>query len=235
MSSTIKNVKPKKHSVLVVVTHTDDEALGLGGTIAKHVENGDIVYGISMTDGIGSRGEDDEGEIKFRVQASINAAEILGLVWIEGGSFPDNAMDTVPLLAVVKVIERAKSLIKPTIIYTHSSADLNIDHRVVSQATLTAFRPQPNEVWQEIRTFEITSATDYGHKSITNLFYPNLYVDINKTWNKKVAALNEYKMELRDAPHARSFEGVENLAKHRGAQVGLYYAEAFEVIRKIER
>ena len=132
---------------------------------------------------------------------------------------------------LVEVIEKAKFLVIPTLVYTHSSADLNVDHRVVSQATLTAFRPQPNEVWQEIRTFEIASATDYGHKSITNLFYPNLYVDITGTWEKKLAALNEYKMEMRDAPHTRSFEGLENLAKHRGNQVGLKYAEAFEVGR----
>jgi LmbE family N-acetylglucosaminyl deacetylase len=225
----------EKNIILVIVAHPDDEVLGSGGTIAKHVENGDIVYGVSMTDGVASRGKVTEMEINIRAQASINAGKILGLTWIEGGSFPDNAMDTVPLLAVAKVIENAKSLVNPTIVYTHSSADLNVDHRIVSQATLTAFRPEPNEVWEEIRTFEIVSATDYGHKSITNIFYPNLYVDIKKTWNKKLAALNEYKMEIRDAPHARSFEGLENLAKYRGNQVGIYYAEAFEIIRKIER
>ncbi len=235
ISDTQSKSETKKHTVLVVVAHTDDEALGLGGTIARHVQNGDIVYGISMTDGVGARGGDNKEEIKVRAQASVNAAKILGFTWIEGGGFPDNAMDTVPLLAVAKVIEKAKALVKPAIVYTHSSADLNVDHRVVSQATLTAFRPQPNEEWQEIRAFEVASATDYGHKSLTTSFSPNLYVDIQQTWEKKLAALHEYKMEMRDAPHTRSFEGLENLAKHRGNQVGLYYAEAFEIIRKIER
>ncbi|CAN1514266.1 thiol_BshB1, bacillithiol biosynthesis deacetylase BshB1 [Methylophilaceae bacterium] len=230
------NTKNKTtHIVLVIVAHPDDESFGLGATIAKHVENGDIVYAMSMTDGVSARDGMSEKEAKIRAQASINAGNILGLTWIEGESFPDNAMDTIPLLAVAKIIEKAKVLVRPTIVYTHSSADLNIDHRIVSQATLIAFRPQPNEVWQEIRTFEIASATDYGHKSITNLFYPNLYVDIKHTWNKKLAALNEYKMELREVPHSRSIEGLENLAKYRGAQAGLFYAEAFEIIRKIER
>ena len=231
----VKILEANKHVVLVVVAHADDEALGMGGTIAKHVEKGDIVYAISMTDGVGARSENSEDKIKVRVEASIKAAKILGLTWIEGGNFPDNAMDTVPLLAVAKVIEIAKSLVNPTLIYTHSSADLNIDHQIVNRATLIAFRPNPNEVWEEIRTFEIVSATDYGHKSITNLFYPNLYVNIKKTWNKKLSALNEYKIEMREAPHTRSFEGIKNLAKYRGNQVGLYYVEAFEIIRKIER
>lgn len=224
-----------KQVVLVVVAHTDDEALGLGGTIARHVENGDTVYGVSMTDGVGAREGEKAQETKAREQASMNAGKILGLTWLESGCFPDNAMDSVSLLSVTKFIEKAKHLVSPTLVYTHSAADLNIDHRIVSQATLTAFRPQPNETWQEIRTFEIASATDYGHKSITNIFSPNLYIDITNTWKKKLAALGAYQMEMRSAPHARSFEGLENLAKYRGHQVGLCYAEAFEIIRKIER
>jgi LmbE family N-acetylglucosaminyl deacetylase len=235
ISETQKIDITNSHIVLVIVAHRDDETIGLGGVIARHIENGDIVYGISMTDGEGARGRENEKEIKARFEASIKAAKILGLTWLEGANFPDNAMDTIPLLAIIKVIEKAKVLTKPTLIYTHSSADLNIDHRIVGQATLTAFRPQPNEVWQEIRSFEISSATDYGHKSITNLFYPNLYIDITKTWNKKLAAINEYKMEMRSPPHTRSVEGLENLAKYRGNQVGVSYAEAFEIIRRIER
>ncbi len=113
------------------MAHTDDETLGCGGTIARHVRNGDKVYGVSMTDGVGARGTDDSDEVKKRAQASINACKILGLEWLEGGSFPDNAMDAVGLLDVAKVTEKAKTLAKPTIVYTHSSADLNIDHRIV--------------------------------------------------------------------------------------------------------
>lgn len=225
----------KANTILVVVAHTDDEALGCAGTIARHVKNGYNIYGISMTDGDGARGTGDIDKQKERVQASINAGKILGLKWLEGGCFPDNAMDTVRFLDVVKVIERVKTLTKPIIVYTHSSADLNIDHRIVSQATLTAFRPQPNEVWEEIRTFEVASATDYGHSSITKEFTPNLYVDISETWQTKLAALKEYGVEMRQSPHTRSIEGLENLAKYRGFQVGLTYAEAFEIIRKVDR
>lgn len=227
--------KNKSEIVLVIVAHTDDEAIGCGGTIARHVRNGDKVYGLSMTDGVSARGTEDSDEIRKRAQASINASKILGLEWLMGGSFPDNAMDTARLLDVVKVIESAKKLTNPTVVYTHSSADLNIDHRIVSQATLIAFRPQPNEEWEEIRAFEVASATDYGHKSITNNFIPNLYVDISETWQTKLAALKEYGLEMRRPPHTRSFEGLENIAKYRGNQAGLPYAEAFEIIRKVDR
>jgi len=224
-----------KNVILVIVAHTDDETLGLGGTIARHVKGGDKVYGLSMTDGVGARLQKDINAIKIRQQASINASKILGLVWLEAGKFPDNSMDSVPLLEIVRFIEKVKIQINPDIIYTHSSADLNIDHRVVNQAILTAFRPHSEENWQEIRAFEVASATDYGHKSVTNTFYPNLYIDITDTWENKLAALNEYSMEMKNSPHSRSFDGLENLAKYRGNQVGLDYAEAFEIIKKIVR
>ena len=90
-------------------------------------------------------------------------------------------------------------------------------------------------LWEEIRTFEVTSSTDYGHKSITNSFSPNLYINVIDFWDKKLEALKAYNTEMRNLPHARSIEAIENLAKYRGNQVGLFYAEAFEVIRKIVR
>lgn len=221
--------------VLFIVAHSDDETLGAAGTIARHVESGDGVYAMHMTNGVGGRELGDPNLVLRRNDAAKRAAKILGFNWIDGADFPDNQMDSIPLLSIVKVIERAKALIKPQIIYTHSHADLNEDHRRVCQATLTAFRPQPNESWVEIRTFEVPSATDYGHKSVTNVFCPNLYVNITETWQKKISALKEYDIEMREPPHSRSFEGLKNLARYRGNQSGVEYAEAFEVIRKIER
>lgn len=221
-------------SILIVVAHTDDETIGMGGTIARHVQCGHTVYALSMTDGVGARGvaASSEGQRKSAAQ---KAAEILGFAWLEAGDFPDNAMDSIPLLNVVKVVEAAKRRVNPSIIYTHSSADLNVDHQIVCRATLTAFRPQPSESWEEIRCFEVASATDYGHHDVTDAFHPNLHVEISDYWKVKLAALKAYDSEMRIAPHSRSYEALENLARLRGNQVGLSYAEAFQILRKIER
>ncbi len=221
--------------VLIVVAHTDDEVLGAGATIAWHVAKGDSVYAISMTDGVGARNPEQTNKKETRQNMAAKSADILGFKWLKPGNFPDNAMDTVTLLSVTSVIEEAKREVEPTLVYTHSAADLNIDHRVVSQATLTAFRPQPEERWKEIRAFEVPSATDYGHDDITGRFQPNLYISIEPTWGKKREALEAYSNEMRDAPHTRSFEGIENLARYRGNQAGLALAEAFHILRKIER
>jgi len=220
--------------VLIIVSHSDDESISMAGTICKHVNKGDKVYVMSMTDGVSSRDEIIKDSIKKRREASIKASKILGFEWGECFNFGDNLMDKYPLLDVVKAIEINKQNYKPSIVYTHSISDLNIDHRVVANAALTAFRPQPMEICREIRLFEIASATDYGNSAITGSFSPNLFVDISDHWDSKKEALIAYCDEMRDYPHSRSIEGIKNLAKIRGNQVGLYLAEAFQVIRKLE-
>lgn len=219
--------------ILIVVAHPDDETLGCGGTIARHVQNGDRVYAVAMTDGVSSRKTSPIAK-RARQTSAMKASVILGFTWIEARTFKDNQMDTVALLHVVKVLETIKSKIKPTLVYTHAAADLNIDHQVLAQAVLTAFRPQPKETCKEIRAFEVPSATDYGHPSVTSIFKPNLYIDISSTWDKKYDALSAYGQELRDSPHTRSHDGIRLLALIRGYQVGLPMAEAFEVLRRIE-
>ena len=220
--------------VLVVVAHSDDESISMAGTITKHVSRGDKVIIVSMTDGVGGRESANIDEVDGRKLAATAASKELGFLWAECYDFNDNAMDAYPLIDVVKAVEKAKNEHKPTIVYTHSCADLNVDHRVVANAVLTAFRPQPSETCKEIRLFEVPSATDYGNPSVTGSFAPNLFVDITRNWDSKERALNAYSDEMRDYPHSRSIEGIKNLARLRGNQVGCDLAEAFEVIRKIE-
>ena len=223
-----------KRKILVVVAHRDDETIGMGGTIARHSENGDSVYCLSLTDGVSSRNNVDEKTIKQRIKASEVASEKLGFKWLESEDFPDNALDSIPLLAIVKAIEQSKVMVEPTLVYTHTKACLNIDHRIVCDAVLTAFRPQPEEKCKQILTFEIPSSTDYSHPDVTNYFFPNFYKDISKTWSKKLEALKAYSAEMRKYPHPRSLKAIENFAKINGNKVGLNYAEGFQLLRKID-
>ncbi len=223
-----------KSNILIIVAHPDDEAIGMGGTISKHVSRGDNVFVLPMTDGVSSRKETNKKQIILRANEARISSECLGFKWLNNAGFDDNRMDNYPLLDVVKSIEEEKEKISPQIVYTHSGADLNIDHRIVLNAVLAAFRPQPKEICKEIRLFEVPSATDYGSDTISESFKPNLFIDISNTWKQKNKALEAYKSEMRDYPHSRSLEGIKNLAKLRANQVGLNLAEAFQVIRKIE-
>ena len=118
---------------------------------------------------------------------------------------------------------------------THNFSDLNIDHRIISESTLTAFRPEPKEKLEQFITFEVPSATDFRVLKNKKNFVPNFFVNIENSLKSKIKAIKIYKDELKPYPHSRSLKGLKNLNKIRGNQCGLKYAEAFEIIRVIEK
>jgi len=216
-------------SVLVVAAHADDESLGCGATIKKHVDSGDQVTIIFMTDGVGSRSVGSTDGSK-RNLAKEKALQVLGVGSQFQFDFPDNAMDSVPLLEVVQAIECVIDRVKPQIIYTHFHGDLNVDHRICFDAVMTATRPVPNQSVKEIYGFEVLSSTEWQIKP-DKAFTPQMYVDVSDCFESKIIALKAYNDEMHDSPHSRSYEHVEVLGKHRGHTVGIKYAEAFMTYR----
>ena len=221
------------NNILVVASHPDDEVIGCGGTIAKHVEKKDNVHLLFMSDGVTSRKSCSEDEFKLRKNAAINAKSILGASSIDFLDFPDNKMDTVPFLNVVQKLELVLNKIKPSIIYTHHHGDLNIDHQITQKSVMTACRPMPGSIVKEIYGFEIMSSTEWSTPQ-QSVFIPNYFVDISKQLSTKIKALQAYKEEMRPMPHSRSIDHIEILARHRGNCVGIDAAEAFEVYRMIK-
>ncbi len=226
----------KKENILIVVAHRDDETLGCGGTIAKFAKQNYNLFAISMTDGVSSRLEFKKKEIKERYNNSIKASKILNFKWLDdiSGKFQDNRMDKASILEITKLIEKAKKKIRPTIVITHYPEDLNIDHQIVANATMTAFRPKTNEKCRLILSFEVPSSTDYANFK-KKTFNPNYFVNIFKFWKQKKRALKMYKKEILNYPNSRSLKGLENLAKYRGNQVGLKMAESFYILRSLEK
>jgi LmbE family N-acetylglucosaminyl deacetylase len=218
-------------TVLVVAAHTDDEALGCAGTIAKHIACGDKVHLLCMTDGVGSRivKSNEAGE---RLTAALKAAEILGVKSFSNLNFPDNRMDSVPLLDVVKEVEAKINEVQPQVIYTHHISDLNVDHQVTHKAVMTACRPQPGFCVKEIYAFEVLSSTEWQTPGLVP-FTPNVFVDISDFIDIKKQVLEAYSEEMRQPPYSRSIENVICNANVRGAIVGVSYAEAYQLIRKI--
>jgi len=216
--------------VLIVAAHSDDEVLGCGGTIARHIAEGDTVAVVLMADGVSSRTTVDEESAIRRSNAAKQAHSMLGIAETYYLGLPDNRMDSLPLLEIIQRLEFVIQRSAPEIIYTHFHGDLNIDHRITIQAVSTACRPQPGHSVREIYGFEVLSSTEWANPD-TGRFAPNLYVDITRYFDKKIHALEAYKEEMRLAPHTRSLNHVETLARHRGYSVGTEYAEAFMIYR----
>lgn len=224
--------KNQSKNILVVAAHSDDEALGCGGTIAKHIASGDKVHLIFMTNGVSSRNVDHKG-IQKRNRAAHDAAKILGISSLKQFDFPDNKMDTIGLLDIVKPIEELIDELQPSIIYTHHFGDLNIDHQITHKAVITACRPQPGFCVKEIYAFEVVSSTEWQTSENTS-FKPNIFVDMSEFMDLKKQILNVYSEEMRQYPHSRSVENIIHLNAYRGSSVGVQYAEAFVLLRHVK-
>ena len=218
----------------MVAAHPDDEVLGCGGYIANQVKSGDEVLVTFLSDGVTSRqGNLGLQEIEARRHAASLAAKVLGLSDVSFGDFPDNKLDSVPLLEVIKRIEAVIKRVQPSIVITHFGGDLNIDHRIVNQAVLTACRPTVDQVVKQIMFFEVSSSTEWQVPTEGEAFVPNWFEDISQTLELKVKALLMYEHELREWPHPRSVKAIEHLAHWRGASCGVDAAEAFVLGRRI--
>lgn len=226
--------------VMIVVAHPDDELLGLGATMNKLIEEyGILTHVIILGEGITSRSDKRDVE-KWESQLSIhrsnifNAQKAIGYNSVSIYDFPDNRFDTVPLLDIIKVIEKEKNLFLPNVIFTHHGGDVNIDHKLTFESVITACRPINSEVVKTIITFETPSGTEWRASSDPKHFVPNILFEVSeKNIDSKIRGMESYEFERRKYPHPRSPEALKILAQRWGISVGVDYAEAFCLIRSI--
>ncbi len=223
-------------NVLVVAAHPDDEVIGAGGAIARHVREGDRVTVLILGSGLSSRLSRPEA-LTAADQAQLHAdartaGAVLGVTDLRLLELPDNRFDGVDLLDIVKRVEAIVADVQPKVLYTHHPGDLNIDHQRTALAVLTACRPLPGSPVQRILAMEIASATGWGDPG--QPFVPTVFVNIAVDLERKLEAMNAYHSELRDFPHARSLLSLEARARFWGTQVGLVAAEPFALLREVQ-
>ena len=220
-------------SVLVVAAHPDDEVLGCGGTLATFTDSGTPVHVAFLADGVYSRETVDDNALASRRSAAAAACSVLGTHDPTFGDFPDNCLDSLPRLQVIRAVEALIERYSPDTVFTHHAGDLNVDHRRVHEAVVTACRPQRGHPVRTLLFFEVPSSTEWQAPGSAPAFVPNWFVDISKTLPRKLAALESYATELRPWPHPRSRQAVEHLARWRGATIGVDAAEGFMLVRNI--
>ena len=234
--------------VLVIVAHPDDEVLGMGGTLRKlSVKNHDIKV-VFLATGIAARRSDKfRNETKYEINKTLikkmeeqikklrldakRALKILGIKNIEFFDFPDNEMDMVSNLEITKTIENIIKKFKPDVIYTHTKNDINVDHRAIFNATITATRPSTRVNVKKVICFEVPSSSEWN---FGDTFSPNIFVDIKRELSYKKKAIQVYKTELKEFPHPRSVNSLDIIAKRWGTVSGFEASEAFELIRELD-
>jgi len=225
-------------TVLVLAAHPDDEVLGVGGTIACHAAAKDRVHVVIAAEGSTSRDATRNTaarrkEMSALQSAAHKAAKILGAKSVRFLGFPDNRCDSVDRLDFIKAIEAVVAELQPRTVYVHHAGDVNIDHRLLHEAAFTACRPQPKHCVKRLLSFETPSSTEWAPAGSLPPFLPSVFVDIERHWLAKQAALHAYEAEMRPWPHARSIAAVEHLGRWRGATAGVGMAEAFMLLREV--
>lgn len=212
--------------ILVIGAHPDDELLGTAGTLKKLVDEGYKV--ISVITALGRKEEAHHIQQFGRLaNKEIGVDEVIFLEHV------NLELEMIPLHELTKEIEQLIQTYKPVKIFTHHYGDLNKDHQITFQAVLTAARPLPNTPPIELITFETVSSSEWNASTPDKTFKPNYFVDVTAHMECKLNALRHYDIEMRDFPHPRSYEGIKYLGRLRGMSVGVPYAEAFEIIRRV--
>lgn len=216
--------------VLIIAPHMDDEVLGCGGTIAKHVDNKDNVYVSFIAHRIYSH-KFDKKKNEIEKKHAIKAKEILGYKGSIFFELNDERLDTA-IQDIIIPLEKYVLKIKPEIVYCPFQKDNNQDHRAVFDAARVVLRPVATPFINNVYMYEVPSSTDQSPPLAENVFLPNYYADITKYIDKKIEAFKCYETEKRVYPHPRSKEALKVLAQKRGTEIGFKYAEAFMIIRE---
>jgi LmbE family N-acetylglucosaminyl deacetylase len=209
-------------NIIFIFAHPDDESFGPGGTIAKlAVDN--TVHVFSLCNGARPGNEAVSSQ---RVDSFYKACESFG-----ASSTIHNVPDlALTVNATVSKIETIILQMKPDVVYTHSLGDIHRDHRAVAEATMVACRPKPESTVKELYFCEIPASSDWSFCKVQPTFEPNVFVDVSDFIDVKKKALSLYHTETYRYPDARSIESMETRAKFRGTQIGVNYAEAFQLV-----
>lgn len=216
-------------NILVIAPHADDEILGVGGTIAKYIDQGHNVYIC-----IASKGYEPLFS-KELVEAVLKEAEechrFLGIKATFYLDFPASMLEKINRSEINDKLYEVIEKVEPDMVFIPHYGDMQKDHEIIAKASMVALRPKYKHKVKAIYSYETVSETECNIPHTANVFIPNVYIDISNYIQKKMEAMKIYGSQLSDFPNPRSIETLEALAKHRGATINVEAAEAFALIR----
>ena len=221
-------------NVIVISAHPDDETLGVGGTILKHVTSGDNVYWLIVTNVLENQGFSKE-RVESR-QLEISRVETMfGFKETFSLNYPTMTLSSSSLINLVPDISSIFSVVQPEIIYTLNRSDAHSDHRVIFDAVMACTKSFRYPFIKQILMYECISETEFAPALAEKAFLPNYFVDITDFLDKKNEIMKVFESEIAEHPFPRSLENIKALAHFRGASVGVKYAEAFQLLKYIDK
>ncbi|MDP5200720.1 PIG-L deacetylase family protein [Flavobacterium sp. DG2-3] len=221
-------------NIIVVSAHPDDETLGVGGTILKHINNGDKVYWLIVTNVFESQGFSKE-RVESRQEEIKEVEKLLGITKTFFLNYPTMTLSSSSLLKMVPEISEIFTKVEPEVIYTLNRSDAHSDHRVIFDAVMACTKSFRYPFIKKILMYECISETEFAPALAEKMFLPNYFVDITDYIEQKLEVMKVFDSEISEHPFPRSLENIKALAHFRGASVGVKYAESFQLLKYIDK
>lgn len=224
---------PDPKVVAVVAPHPDDETLGCGGTLLKHIAQGDRVHWIVFT-GISTELGFPEERVRSRDEEIRHVAQSYGFVSTHRLDFPTMQLDRISKADMVGALGSVVKLLGVNTLYVPYRNDAHSDHAAVFDACAVCTKTFRYPSVRSVRVYETLSETEYGVKPEDPGFHPNLFVDIADFLDRKLEIMSIYASEMAPFPFPRSDVALRAQAQLRGTQCGAAAAEAFMLLKEIE-
>lgn len=208
-------------NILAIGAHFDDVELGCGGTLAKHVADGDNVYVyVATVSGFSNQYNQSVRSNEIALAEAQAAMQILGAKELICGKFKTLEVEFVDELniGILKIIEE-KKIDK---VYTHWIGDIHHDHQAVARASLHSCRHVPRMLMYR---------SNWYHSTME--FRGNFYIDITNHWQTKEETICAHVSEI-DRTGSKWIHFFQNEAENAGQRIGVKYAEVFEVVKWLE-
>ncbi|HSH65652.1 MAG TPA: PIG-L deacetylase family protein [Bacteroidia bacterium] len=220
--------------IVVIAAHPDDEIIGCGGTLLKHRSNGDEVFWIIIT-GVSSQSGFSKERVESRAQEINKVAGEIGFSGVHQLGYPPMEMDSTTMNKLIPKLSVLFNQLQPEVIYVMNRSDAHSDHRVTFDAVMACTKSFRYPFIKKVLMYECISETEFAPALPEKVFQPNYYVDVSSYMKKKLELMNVYESEVGAHPFPRSIRNLEALAVFRGASVGVEYAEAFQLIKFIDK
>lgn len=215
--------------ILVVSAHPDDEVLGVGGTLARHRDQGDDIHWLIATNIFEEQGYTKERVISRQKEIKLVAAKLQMKTYLL--DYKTMTLTSGDLLTLVPRISSVFNEVKPEVIYVLNRSDAHSDHRVLFNAVMACTKSFRYPSIREVLMYECISETEFAPILPEKVFQPNVFVDISKKMDEKLELMNIYDSEMGEHPFPRSERNIRALATFRGATCGVEYAEAFQLLK----
>lgn len=221
-------------NVVIISAHPDDEVLGAGGTLLKHKSKGDKIFWIITTNIFESQGFSAERVHSRQIEID-KVAEAFGIQKVFKMTYPTMSLSSSSLITMVPEISTIFQEIKPEIIYCLNRSDAHSDHRITFDAVMACTKSFRYPYIKQVYMYECISETEFAPALFEKVFIPNHFVDISEFMESKLEIMKIYESEIGEHPFPRSLDNMRALATFRGASVGVHYAEAFQLIKSIDK